>query len=385
MADTLPPTRSLASLGSSVPLVPPLFQSSVYSLPDLDALDEILEGGHAGFIYARDGHPNARLLAQELAALEKASWALICGSGMAAITATLLSVAQQGSRLLAGNSLYGRTTQLFQDLVRYGVQTDFIDPRDPGQVQGALKDNARALFVETMSNPLLHVVDIPALAEICHKKNCLLIVDNTFATPVLTRPLELGADYVVESLTKMVNGHSDVTLGLVCGMADVLPQISQTVSVWGLAANPFDCWLAMRGLTTLALRMRAACASAASLADWLAEQPGVKGVIYPGRTDYCDHEVSRKLLGGGFGSMVTFELADGRDGVNRFLRKAKGIPFSPSLGDIRTTCSHPATTSHRYVSPAERRRQGISDGMIRLSVGIEDVRKIQTELAKGLG
>jgi cystathionine beta-lyase/cystathionine gamma-synthase len=156
------------------------------------------------------------------------------------------------------------------------------------------------------------------------------------------------------------------------------------VSIWGLASNPFDCWLATRGLATLPLRIRAASANAAALADWLAEQPGVTRVIYPGRADHPDHEVAKRLLAGGFGNMLAFELAGGRDAVNRFMRNAKGIPFSPSLGNTTTTCSHPGTTSHRYVSPAEKKRQGISDGLIRLSVGVEDLQQIQREMAKGL-
>src|SRR5438552_7958305 len=235
-----------------------------------------------------------------------------------------------------------------------------------------------------MSNPLLALVDLSALAELDHRWDCLFVVDNTFATPVLTRPLELGADFVVESLTKMIGGHSDVTLGIVCGTGDHLPQINQTVSIWGLASNPFDGSLASRGLATLPLRMRAASANAAVLADWLAEQTAVKRVIYPGRSDHPDHEVACRLLSGGFGNMVSFELEGGRDAVNRFMRRAKGIPFSPSLGNTTTTCSHPTSTSHRYVSPAERKRQGIGDGLIRLSVGVEELGQIQNELSRGL-
>ncbi|HZY59801.1 MAG TPA: PLP-dependent transferase, partial [Candidatus Binataceae bacterium] len=243
---------------------------------------------------------------------------------------------------------------------------------------------AKLLLAETISNPLLSVADLPALAELAHERGCLFAADNTFATPVLVRPLELGADFVIESLTKVIGGHSDVTLGVVCGTGDHLLQVTPIVSIWGLASNPFDCWLAARGLPTLALRLRAASANAAALADWLAEQRGVSRVIYPGRPDHPDHQVARRLLVGGFGSMVAFELEGGRETVNRFMRKAKGIPFSPSLGHTTTTCSHPGTTSHRYVSPAERRRQGISDGLIRLSVGIEDLQQIQQEMAKGL-
>ena len=372
-------------LGQSNPLVPPLYQSSVYTLPDLDALDRILNAEAPGYIYARDGHPNARHLAGQLAALEGAEWGVACGSGMAAITAGLLANVQQGDRIVASNRLYGRTTQLLsQELSRFGVQTAFVNPGDLEQVRTELAKPAKVLFVETMANPLLDLVDIHELAELTGQHGSLLMVDNTFATPVLTRPLELGADLVVESLTKMIGGHSDVTLGVVCGNGDLLLQINQVVSIWGLASNPFDCWLAARGLATLPLRMRAASANAAGLADWLADQPAVLRVIYPGRTDHPDHELARRLLQGGFGNMLCFELDGGRDAVNRFLHRAKGIPFSPSLGNTTTTCSHPSTTSHRYVSPAEKRRQGISDGLIRLSVGVEDLAEIKRELAKGL-
>ncbi|MFN4258956.1 MAG: trans-sulfuration enzyme family protein [Gemmataceae bacterium] len=380
------PNPALPSLGATRPLVPPLYQSSVYTLPDLDALDRIMNAEEVGFIYARDGHPNAHLLAARLAELEEAQWGVVCSSGMAAITAPLLAVLQQGERVVASHRLYGRTTQLLQqELSRFGVTTTFVDTCDLEQVETALETPARLLFVETMSNPLLRLVDIPALAELAHARDCLLLVDNTFATPILTRPLDLKADLVVESLTKMIGGHSDVTLGVVCGQGDLLPQITQAVSIWGLAANPFDCWLTQRGLATLALRMKTASANAAALADWLREQPSVKQVIYPGLADHPDHELAKAMLTAGYGNMLCFELKTGRDAVNRFLRAAKGIPFSPSLGHTTTTCSHPASTSHRYVSPAERKRQGISEGMIRLSVGIEDLAAIQQEIGKGLG
>jgi cystathionine beta-lyase/cystathionine gamma-synthase len=372
-------------LGRSDPLVPPLYQSSVYTLPDLDALDRIMDGQERGFIYARDAHPNARLLASQLADLEGADWGLVCASGMGAIAAAVLGTVQQGDRVVASNRLYGKSTQLLrEELTRFGVQTALVDTGDLEQVRSALASPARLLFVETMSNPLLRLADLPRLAELAHGRGCLLAVDNTFATPVLCRPLELGADLVVESLTKMIGGHSDVTLGLVCGRGDFGTQLAGVVSTWGLSSNPFDCWLAGRGLATLPLRMRAASANAADLAGWLAEQPGVQGVIYPGRPDHPDHELAGRLFEGGFGNMLCFEVKGARAGVNRFLKQAPGIPFSPSLGHTTTTLSHPASTSHRYVSPADKRRQGITDGLIRLSVGVEDVARTRHAIARGL-
>jgi cystathionine beta-lyase/cystathionine gamma-synthase len=372
-------------LGESRPLVPPLYQSSVYTLPDLDALDRIMSAGQPGFIYARDAHPNARFLADRLAELEGAAWAVVCGSGMGALAAAVLGTVQHGDRVVASSRLYGKTTQLLRDeLNRFGVETTFVDAGDLEALRTALEKPARLLFVETVSNPLLRLADLPALAELAHDRGCLLVVDNTFATPVLTRPLDYGADLVVESLTKMIGGHSDVTLGLVCGRGDFGAQLGAVASTWGLFAGPFDCWLTARALPTLPLRMRAASANAADLAGWLAEQPAVLRVLFPGRPDHPDHELARRLLSGGFGNMLCFDLKGGRAAVNRFLRQAPGIPFSPSLGHTTTTLSHPATTSHRYVSPAEKRRLGITDGLVRLSVGVEDVAETRKELARGL-
>ncbi len=372
-------------LGPSTPLVPPLYQSSVYTLPDVDALDRIYEGG-PGFIYARDAHPNARLLADELARLESATWAVVCGSGMSAITATVLALVKQGDTILASDQLYGRTTQLFaQELTRFGLRTLQVSANDLNDVGKGLEARPKLLLVETISNPLLRVPDLRALVELCHGRECLLLVDNTFATPALLRPLELGADLVLESITKMIGGHGDVTLGAVCGRNDLAPRISQVMTIWGLMSSPFECWLASRGLGTLTLRMQAASANAAALADWLTTHARVERVLYPGRLDHPDHRLARALLGTHFGNMLCFEVAGGREAVNHFMRRARGIPFSPSLGDIQTTCSYPAATSHRYVEPALRERQGITEGLIRLSVGIEPVEQLRAEMERGLG
>jgi cystathionine beta-lyase/cystathionine gamma-synthase len=373
-------------LGSTTPLAPALFQSSVYAIPDLDALARIYSAEEPGFIYARDAHPNAHLLGITLAELEHASWSLVCGSGMAATTASLLALVRSGERVVASNCLYGRTSQLLkQELSRFGVATTFVDCNDLEAVRIALQTPARVLQVETMSNPLCRVIDIEALARLCESHDCRLVVDNTFATPVLAKPLELGAYLVIESLTKMMGGHGDVTLGVVSGRdGELLPRISQIMSLWGLASNPFDCWLTARGLSTLELRVKAATANAAALADWLAAQPGIIRVVYPGRPDHPDHALAKRVLPRGLGNMLCFELEGGRDAVNRFMRGSKGVPFCPSLGSTQTTCSYPAMTSHLYESPAEKKRQGITDGLIRLSVGIEELGEIQMEMAKGL-
>ena len=368
--------------------MPPLYAASVYTLPDLDALDDVYEGRSPGYIYARDAHPNAHHLAANLAKLESAAWGVVCGSGMASLSAAFLGLVSSGDTVVASSRLYGRTTKLLrQEFHRFGVKTVVADTCDPDATRAAVEAHRpRVLFAETQSNPMCRIADVPALAEIARAHGAKLVIDNTFVTPVLYRPLEHGAELVMESLTKMIGGHSDVTLGFLGGNdPELLPGVTQIVSTWGLASNPFDCWQADRGLLTLDIRMRTATANAAALADWLASRPGVSQVVYPGRPDHPDHALARRLFPAGCGNMLCFELAGGRDAVNRFMRSAPGIPFSPSLGHTHTTVSYPAGTSHRYDSPAERRRQGITDGLVRVSVGCEPLDAIRAEMGKGLG
>ncbi len=375
-------------LGRTSPLVPPLFATSVYTFPDLDALDAVYAGEEPGFVYARDGHPNGKLLADTLTAIEGGEWGIVTGSGMAATTAALLALVADGDRVVAANRLYGRTAQLLRGhLAKFGVDSCFVDASDPEAVRKAVSAHpTRVLFVETLSNPLCRVAEVPVLAEIAKSAGAMLVVDNTFATPTLLRPLDLGADLVVESVTKLIGGHSDVTLGFVAGKDPVLfPTVKATVSVWGLSAPPFDCWLTMRGLGTLDMRVRASAANAIQVADWLAHRPGVARVVYPGRSDHPDFAAAKRLFPDSPpGNMLCFELTGGREAVNRFMRAAPGIPFSPSLGDVFTTCSHPDTTSHRYDDAAEKLREGITPGLVRLSVGCEPLDRITAELSRGI-
>lgn len=375
----------MTNLGSTAPLASPLYTSAVYTIPDLDALDAIYAGG-PGYIYARDAHPNAHALAAKLAALQGGTWGLVCGSGMASLSAAILGLVSQGDLIFASDRLYGRTTQLLRsELQRFNVAAEFHDVCVLDPLRAAMeKRKPKMLLVETMSNPLCRVPDLRALVGMCRQAGCTLVVDNTFATPQHCKPLELGADLVMESLTKMIGGHSDVTLGFLAGKdRSQLEHFTKTMSIWGFSGSPFDCWMAERGLETLDVRMRAASSNAAKLAEWLAAQPGVSRVVYPGLVNHPDHTIAAKLLTGGFGNMLCFELA-GRDAVNRFMQRAPGIPFSPSLGHTRTTISHPASTSHRHDSPEDRARQSITDGLIRVSVGCEDYGELIAEMRKGL-
>ena len=370
---------------ATTPLVPPLHPSVVYIASDADQMNRVYEGQEAGFTYAREGNPNAELLAAKIAALEEAEACLITSSGMSAVTAIVLGLVNAGDHLVAGNQLYGRTLRLVsRELPRLGFATSLVNACDPATVEAAIRPNTRIILVEVVSNPLLRVADIETLGRIAHSRGVMLVVDNTFPTPLAMRPFELGASVVLHSVTKMLAGHSDVTLGAVCCSNELKTPIRDTIVTWGLNGSPFDCWLAERGLNTLEIRVARANASAAALADFFAGQPGVERVIYPGRPDHPDHAVARRLLGNQFGSMVTFELAGGRDAVNRFMRALTDIPFAPTLGDISTIISHPAVTSHRGLTPAEREALGIREGMIRVSVGIEDHAMLQAEFRAAL-
>ena len=240
------------------------------------------------------------------------------------------------------------------------------------------------IVAETISNPSLRVADIPALGEIAASANAALLIDNTFATPVLCQQLHCGADLVLESVTKMMNGHSDLVLGLLCGQEANWLRVPTTLSVWGLASSPFDCWLAMRGLATLHLRIERTSQNALQAAEFLARQPQVERVDYPGLAAHVDHALAVRLLNDRFGSIVTVHLRGGRAAADAFIKNAKEIPFCPSLGEVSTTLSHPESTSHRGLSAEQRLELGISGGTVRLSDGIESFEHIHAALAQGL-
>ncbi len=373
-------------LGSTAPLAPPIHLSAVYRVPDLDAVDALYDGGAPGYIYARDGHPNATRLADELRRAHGAAWGVVTGTGMGAIAAPLLALLAHGDRIVSSHRIYGKTTKLFKtEFAKYGVSTTWLDTNDLDAVKRTLAEApAKILFVETISNPLCRVADLPALAQIAHDRGVKLFVDNTFASPALCRPHESGADLVMESLTKMIGGHSDVTMGFVSGLDSSLHAgVAAATSTWGLAANPFDCWLVERGMATLDLRMTAANANAAKIAAWLASHPAVRRVVHPSRPDHPDFELAKRVLPAGVGNMLCFELAD-RDAVNRWMRATPTVPFCPSLGHHETTCSHPDTTSHRFDARDEKLAQGITPGLVRLSVGCEPFERLAAAMEAGL-
>ncbi len=374
------------NLGLSQPVASPIYPSTVYSLPDLDALERINDGLDAGYSYARDNHPNAAELASHVAAMHDAKWGVIAASGMGAISATLLSLLKSGDHVVASDQLYGGTMQLLrQQLPRFGITTTWVDFNDLPAVEGALRKPTQILFAEKISNPLVRVCDLKRLADMARAHDAMLIVDNTFATPVLCKLLTLGADVVIESMTKLMGGHSDVTLGGAFGNDPIVGEnVTVAVSRWGMNGSPFDCWLATRSLATLELRARASNHNAAELARWLEKHPKGMRIHYPGLPSHPDYEHATNRFGHEPGNMLSIELQGGRDAVNAFMRRGTGIPFAPSLGGTVTTCSYPAGTSHKFVDKAEKDRLGITEGLIRLSVGIEPLEEIVKNVASKL-
>ena len=370
---------------ATTPLVPPIVASAVFVARDADHMNRVYEGQEQGFTYAREGSPNAELLAAKIASLERAECGFITSSGMSAVAAIVLGLLKSGDHVVAGDQLYGRTLRLVsQELPRFGFATDLVDATDAAAVERAIRPNTRLLLVEAVSNPLLRIPDIAALGALAGSRGVLLVVDNTFPTPLAFRPFSLGADVVFHSITKMLAGHSDVTLGAVCGSREITRPIREAIVTWGLNGSPFDCWLAERGMNTLELRVARGNANAAALADFLARQAPIRRVFYPGRADHPDHAVARRLFGEQFGNMVTFEITGGRESVNRFMRALRSIPFAPTLGDVSTMISHPAVTSHRGLTADAREALGIREGTVRVSVGVEEFPVLEDEFRAAL-
>ncbi|WOI57220.1 trans-sulfuration enzyme family protein [Palleronia sp. LCG004] len=373
MSARTPVRRTPWPEGTSRPLGTPLQPSVVYAAKSPDALDDIYEGRAEGYSYAREAHPNADVLARKIDALENASGGIVVGSGMAAVTAAVLGNLEAGEHLLGASQLYGRSLRMMKtELPRMGIATSVADPTDLAQIEAALRPETRMILIEIVSNPTLRIADLDGIAALARDRGILLAVDNTFTTPRAVQPLDHGADIVIHSVTKLLAGHSDATLGYVVARD---PERNAAMlgfaSTLGLTASPFDCWLAERGLHSFELRYDRAEDNARALAEHLDGLPGVVRVIYPGRADHPDHDRARALLGDRTGNMVTFEIEGGRQAANRLVEAARDIAFAPTLGDIGTTLSHPATSSHRALSAEERAALGLSEGSFRVSVGVE--------------
>jgi cystathionine beta-lyase/cystathionine gamma-synthase len=382
-----------AGMPSSVsrPLAPAVHLANVYVFDDLDQVDAVWEGREPGYVYGRFGTPNHTVLEETLAALEGGEAALAVASGMAALTAFLLSGLRSGEHVVAGQDLYGATTGLLSEQApRWGISVSFADATNASAVEAAITPSTRAIFVEALSNPLLRLADLPGLAALARHRGLALLVDSTFASPALLRPLEHGATAVHHSATKYLSGHGDVTAGMLIGSGALVEAArAQAVRV-GLNLGPFDAWLTLRGVRTLALRMERHSANALALAQFLRRRSEVGQVHYPGLPDHPQHARARMLLPHGFGGMLAFDLAGGASAVHRLFSALAGgrgaprheplIPFAPSFGDVTTTWTYPARTSHRPLSDDQRAKLGIGPGLVRLSVGIEDVEDLKESL-----
>lgn len=382
---------ALAPRSASKPLIPAVHLANVYVFESLEEVDAVWEGRESGYVYGRFGTPNHTMLEDTLAALEGGEAGLVVASGMGALSAFLLGCLRPGDHLVAGQDLYGATTALLRDqAARWGVQVSFADPTDAGAVESAVTHGTRAILVEAVSNPLLRLADLPGLAAVARRRGLALLVDSTFASPALLRPLEHGATVVHHSATKYLSGHADVTAGVLVGSRPAVEAARAQAVRIGLNLGPFDAWLTLRGVRTLALRMERHSGNALELARFLADRSEVARVHYPGLPAHPQHALARTLLPDGFGGMLSFDLAGGGRAVERFFGALGGGPqssgrerliaFAPSFGDVTTTWSYPARTSHRSLSDDERARLGIGPGLIRLSVGIEDVEDLKESL-----
>jgi cystathionine gamma-synthase/methionine-gamma-lyase len=373
-----------------IPISTPIYSSATFLYDQLETVDEIFAGARPGFTYSRHENPTAGALEAAVAALEETEVAVAAGSGMAALHLALLAAEVcAGSRILAARDIYGVTYKLLLEVFgRLGVETRFADFHDAGELGRQLAEfRPQVALLESISNPLLRVADLPRIAEQAHSAGARLIVDNTFATPVLVRPAAWGADLVVHSATKYLGGHGDLMGGLVLGREEYRQPLRLFAKIVGPVLGPFEAWLTLRGLKTLPLRMERHCANAGRVADWLADHPRIARVHYPGRADHPDAVLARRLFPPDmFGGLVTFELRDaGRDQVFRFVNSLKLCLKATSLGDVQTLVLYPAISSHRDLGPALRQRLGIGDNLLRLSVGIEDADDIIADLAQALG
>jgi cystathionine beta-lyase/cystathionine gamma-synthase len=374
--------RARATL--SAPAALPIYQSSGWVFRTLDEVDEVYEGRSPGAVYGGSGVPDHEALEALICSLHGAQTAVVTAAGMSAFAAVLLHCTQAGSRIVAAADLYGNTSRLLADLSRFGVQTQAVDAGDVAKVRTALAQPARLLVVETISNPRVRVADLRALAAAAHEAGALLVVDNSLASPYHCRPLEQGADIVIESLTKFLGGHHDLVLGAIAGSRTLVEPIRMFAARLGLISAVLETWLAIRSIATLDVRLARSSANALSVAQRLARHPKVTAIHYPGLEADASHAVARRTLESGFGSVLSFEVTPERAAVDRMLGALEHIRLVLSFGGVATTLSHPATSSHRSLSAQARADLGIHDGFLRLSVGVEDANDIIADLERGL-
>jgi len=371
------------------PINTPIYQSASFVYDSIETMDAIFAGERPGYVYTRYGNPTVTALERAVATLEGGETAVAYASGMAAIHATLLALeVVAGTAVVAAQDVYGATSALLTTIfTRQGVTVRFVDMTDLDQVEGAIRElHPKVVLAEMISNPLLKVIDLERLTALAHAHDATVVIDNTFTSPYLLQPLHYGADFVIHSTTKSLGGHGDVTGGIVIAPATYRPQLELVGRLVGGVLGPHEAYLTLRGLKTLALRMRQQCQNAMALAQWLADHPRIHRVNYPGLTPHQGHPIATRLLRDGhFGSVLSFELIDGnRQRVFAFLNALQLCLLATTLGDIYTELLYPAMSSHRMLTPEQRATVGISDALVRLSAGIEDVGDLIADLDQAL-
>ncbi|WP_113700701.1 trans-sulfuration enzyme family protein [Nonomuraea lactucae] len=384
-----PETRAvhlpMPSVEQSRPITVPIYQTSGFVFDDPEVMADAMGRPDGPFVYGRYTNPTVRSLEQAVSDLEGGVAAIATGSGMGAINVVLLGLLKPGDHLIAQNSLYGGTAAMINELAaRFGIAVTHVPENDPAALREAVRPETRLVYLETISNPMTLVADLPAMCSAARELGLMSVVDNTFASPLLCRPIEHGADVVVHSATKYLSGHTDVVGGLaVFGAHGLYETVWHFAIELGASADPFAAWLTLRGLQTLALRMERHCSNARLLATRLDGHPAVSAVHWPGLPSHPSHELAGKLLPG-FGGVFSFDLAGGRAAGERFMSSVRLALLAPSLGGVETLVLHPATTSHRGLSAGELARHGIGEGTVRVAVGIEHPEDLWADIEQAL-
>jgi len=363
----------------------PIFTTSSYVFASAAEAAARFSGEQPGNIYSRFTNPTVRTFEQRLAALEGAESCVATASGMSAILSTCLALLKSGDHIVSSRSIFGSTTGLFNNyLAKLGIETSFVDLPDINSWKAAIRPQTRLMFLETPSNPLTELADIRQLADLAHENDILLVVDNCFCTPALQQPIKLGADIVIHSATKFLDGQGRGVGGAVLGAKDIVgEEVFGFLRTAGPTMSPFNAWIFLKGLETLGLRMQAHSANALALAQWLELQPMVKRVYFPGLESHEQHQLASSQQTG-FGGLLSFELEGGKDAGWKLIDATRLVSITANLGDTKTTITHPATTTHGRLTAEQREQAGISDGLIRIAVGLEGIADLKNDLARGM-
>lgn len=364
---------------------PAIFATSSFVFRNAAEAAAVFSGEKPGNIYGRFTNPTVQAFEEKLARMEGGAACVATASGMVAILSLILATMKAGDHLLASNGLFGSTINLFNNYVaKFGIEVTYVDLTDPGKWEAAMRPNTRLLFVETPSNPLCEIADIRALADIAHRHGARLAVDNCFLTPVFQKPLALGADFVIHSATKFLDGQGRCLGGAIVGDAEAVGKdVFGFMRTAGPCMSPFNAWVFLKGMETLSVRMKAHEDNARRLATWLNEQVGVQRVFYPGLASHPQHELAKRQSSG-YGAIVSFEVEGGRAGAWKLIDGTRLCSITANLGDVRTTITHPATTTHGRITPQARAAAGITEGLVRIAVGLEDLEDLEADLTLGL-